>query len=259
VDFSREVRVRDRWRLTVEQKLVRGRPIGWGSILAAEYENAGELHTALLYQDGESSGYYGLDGSNLRRMFLKSPIKFGRISSRFNRKRFHPVLKIRRPHLGVDYAAARGTPIRSVGDGTVLLAGWKGGGGRTVKIRHNSTYQTSYLHMSGFAKGIKRGTRVKQGQIIGYVGATGLATGPHLHFEFSVNGKVVDPLKAKFPTADPIPKTKIASFKAQISGLLATLPGWDGLELAGRKPGASDSAVERSEDAGVSVTGESIN
>lgn len=234
VDFGREVREGDRWRLSVEQKFVRGKPIGWGAILAAEYENAGQMHNAVLFKlSEERSGYFAADGSSLKRMFLKSPIRYGRISSRFSRKRFHPVLKIARPHLGVDYAAPTGTPIRAVGDGTVTVASWLGGGGRTVKIRHNSTYQTSYLHMSRFEKGIKRGSRVQQGQVIGYVGTSGLSTGPHLHFEFLVNGRVVDPLGQKFPSADPVPPQRLIEFQSLAQNVLGALPAW---EISRREP-----------------------
>ncbi len=228
VDFGREVRANDRWRLSVERFFVRGRPVGWGSILAAEYENSGRLFSAVLYRvDGEHIGYFDATGGSLRRMFLKSPIRYGRISSRFQRKRFHPVLKIHRPHLGVDYAAPTGTPVRSVGDGLITTAGWMGGGGRTIKIRHNASYQTSYLHLSRFEKGIRAGVRVKQGQTIGYVGSTGLASGPHLHFEFAVNGRVVDPLGQKFPAAEPVSTDQLANFKEQSAQLFRELPSWD--------------------------------
>lgn len=232
VDFAREVRPNDRWRLTVEQKQVRGKLIGWGSILAAEYENDGEKHTAVYFQEHGQSGYYSADGSNLRRMFLKSPIKYGRISSHFNRKRFHPIQKKTKPHLGVDYAAPTGTPIRAVGDGVILMAKWHGGGGKTIKIRHNSNYQTAYLHLSRFEKSIRTGVRVKQGQVIGYVGSTGMSTGPHLHFEFAHNGRVMDPLKQKFPSADPIPEQDLARFKAHATTLFASLPPWETVNIA---------------------------
>ncbi len=236
VDFAREVRVNDRWRLTVEQKSVNGQVAGWGAILAAEYDNAGELHTAVLYRSGEQSGYYSADGESLRRMFLKSPIKFGRISSRFNMRRFHPIHKVRRPHLGVDYAAPTGTPIRAVGDGVVMMAKWHGGGGNTIKIRHNASYLTAYLHLSRFEKGVRSGTRVRQGQTIGYVGSTGASTGPHLHFEFHHNGRVLDPLKQKFPSADPVPKLELARFQAHAATQFTSLPAWGELDIASRNP-----------------------
>lgn len=228
VDFAREVRADDRWRLSVERHFVKGKPIGWGSILAAEYENAGELHTAALFRiEGKNKGYFAPDGTSLKRMFLKSPIKFGRISSRFQRRRFHPVLKKHRPHLGVDYAAPIGTPVRAVGAGTIEFAGWRGGGGKVIKVRHNSTYSTAYKHLNGYARGIRRGRKVEQGQIIGYVGTTGLSTGPHLHFEFYKSGRFVDPLGQKFPSADPVPEEHLAQFQTDAAFLLSSLPDWD--------------------------------
>jgi len=228
IDFAREVRLRDRWRLTVEQKLVRGRPMGWGSILAAEYENAGELHQAVLFKgSNEASGYYSMDGASLRRMFLKSPIKFGRITSRFQMRRFHPILKTHRPHLGVDYAAPMGTPIRAVGDGQITSAGFNAGAGNAIHIRHNSTYATAYKHLSRYGKGIRAGARVSQGQIIGYVGSTGLSTAAHLHFEFFQNGRFVDPLGKKFPSADPVPTHLITEFQNEARTQLAALPQWN--------------------------------
>jgi murein DD-endopeptidase MepM/ murein hydrolase activator NlpD len=227
VDFAREVRTNDRWRLLVEQNVVRGRAIGWGRILAAEYDNAGTVYTAVLYRrEGQDVGYFSPDGSSLRRMFLKAPIPMARISSRFQNRRFHPILKINRPHLGVDYAAAPGTPARTVGDGTVTFVGWKGGAGKVIQIRHNSTYATAYKHLSGYAKGLHAGSRVRQGQVIGYVGSTGLSTGPHLHFEFYENGRFVDPLGRKFPSADPVPAAQLAEHHQQVQRVLPLLPAW---------------------------------
>ncbi len=249
VDFSREVRVKDRWRLSVEQKFIKGQPAGWGSIVAAEYENAGELHTAVLFRFNQGdSGYFAPDGSSLRRMFLKSPIKFGRISSRFSKSRFHPVLKINRPHLGVDYAAPTGTPVRAVGDGVVTFAGWMGGGGKSIKMRHNSTYATAYKHLNGYAKGVKNGARVRQGQIIGYVGNTGLSTGAHLHFEFYQGGQYIDPLGKKFPSAEPVPAELVGQFKTEVPSLLSKLPSWS-VAAESARSAASDAA-----DAGETVS-----
>lgn len=241
VDFAREVRVNDRWRISVEQKLVKNEVIGWGNILAAEYENAGELHQAALFQiDEDRKGYFAPDGSSLKRMFLKSPIKYGRISSFFNRRRFHPILKVRRPHLGVDYAAPKGTPIRAVGSGTISFAGWSGGGGKVIKIRHNSVYKTAYKHLNGFAKGIRNGAKVQQGQIIGYVGSTGLSTGPHLHFEFFKMGSYVDPLRHEFPSADPVPADLLTQFQTEANSLLASLPEWGESPIEARSPSSSE-------------------
>lgn len=227
VDFSREVQVGDKWRISIEEELIHGERVGLGTILSAEYINSGRTHAAVLFrQDGENVGYYAPDGSSLRKMFLKSPIQFGRISSKFNRNRFHPVLKTHRPHMGVDYAAPIGTPIRAVGDGVISFAGWSGGGGNVLKLRHNSVYDTAYKHLKGFAPGVKRGSRIKQGQVIGYVGNTGLSTGPHLHFEFYVNGKYVDPLRQKFPAAEAIPQESLAEFLHSQQDLMSRLPAW---------------------------------
>jgi murein DD-endopeptidase MepM/ murein hydrolase activator NlpD len=227
VDFAREVRVNDKWRITVEQKIVRGRPTSWGRIVAAEYNNAGNLYTALLFvKNGEEIGYFTPEGKSLKKIFLKSPIKYSRISSHFNRRRFHPLLKFVRPHLGVDYAAPYGTEIRAVGDGVVTFAEWNGGGGKTIKIRHNSTYSTHYKHLSRFASNLRSGTKVKQGQVIGYVGSTGMSTGPHLHFEFWENNRYVDPLGKSFPVANPIPSHLMSEFVRRSSLLLESLPHW---------------------------------
>ncbi len=226
VDFAREVRRGDRWRVLVDQGYVGGEPLNDSRILAAEYINEGELFQAVFFQRGDSKGFYFPDGSSLRRMFLKSPIKFGRITSRFNRARFHPVLKIRRPHLGVDYGAPIGTPIRAVGDATVSFAARRGGAGNMITLRHNSVYKTNYMHLSRFAKGIRPGAKVKQGDLIGYVGNTGMSTGPHLHFEMYQNGRYVDPLNVKFPSAEPLPAGLLAEFREVAAKFLNSLPAW---------------------------------
>ncbi|MCC6138631.1 MAG: M23 family metallopeptidase [Bdellovibrionaceae bacterium] len=227
VDFAREVQINDRWRLTVEQKLVKNVPVGWGAILAAEYINSGEVHQAALFRNnGKDVGYFTPKGASLKKVFLKSPIRYGRITSTFKRSRFHPVLQIYRAHRGVDYGAPTGTPIRAVGDGTVTFAARSGGGGNIIKIRHNSTYETAYKHLSGYAKGIRSGARVQQGQVIGYVGSTGISTGPHLHFEFYQSGNYIDPLGKKFPSAEPIPAEHLATFNESAQKLLKALPNW---------------------------------
>lgn len=232
MDFSREVQQDDRWRLSVEQRLVKGQPVGWGLIQAAEYENSTQKLVGILFRTGEDQyGYYSPDGASLRRMFLKSPIRYGRISSRFSTKRFHPILQYNRPHLGVDFAAPIGTPIRAVGDGTIAEAGVRGGAGKMIRIRHNSEYATAYKHLSGFAKGVRSGSRVSQGQIIGYVGNSGLSTGPHLHFEFFQGGRYIDPLGKKFPSAEPIPTERLTQFKTEVTTLMASLPDWNAEKL----------------------------
>lgn len=233
VDFAREVQSGDRWRLSVEQYFVNEEPVGWGKILAADYENSGTMYQAVLFRNGrETMGYFAPDGSSLRRMFLKSPLRYRRISSKFQRARFHPVLKVNRPHLGVDYAAPHGTPVMAVGDGTVMSVGWNGGGGNTIRLRHNSVYSTAYKHLSKFAKGLRPGQKVKQGDVIGYVGSTGLSTGPHLHFEFFKSGAIVDPMSQTFPSADPIPTENMEEFQLQAAVFRSGLPAWDEIEVA---------------------------
>lgn len=237
VDFNREVKKGDRWRLVVEEKQVQSKFAGWGRILAAEYINNGELYTGILYKTKkEDFSYYTPEGSSLKRMFLKAPMKFGRVTSPFSRTRLHPILKKVRPHLGVDYGAQRGTPILAVGSGRVIYSGWKGQAGKTVKIKHNSTYTTAYCHMSKIASKAKKGSRVKQGQVIGYVGSTGLSTGPHLHFEFYENNRYVDPLGRKFPSKDPVPKEELEAFKEAAKKAIALLPTWKNLLTTNPEP-----------------------
>ncbi|MNQ20342.1 Murein DD-endopeptidase MepM [compost metagenome] len=170
-----------------------------------------------------NSTYYRADGSSMRKAFIRTPVDFARISSRFTNARRHPVLNKIRAHKGVDYAARPGTPIKATGDGKIILAGRKGGYGNTVVIQHGQRYRTLYAHMKGFAKGIRNGSQVTQGQIIGYVGTTGLSTGPHLHYEFQVNGTHVDPLSQKLPMADPIAGAERKRFLQQSQPLLARM------------------------------------
>ena len=231
IDFSRQVRVGDRWRLVVEQFFVDERPIGWGDIVVATYENGGVPVTAIRFDHDEMKrSYFEPDGQSLERLFLKSPLRFGRVTSKFNKARFHPILKRRRPHNGVDYGAPTGTPVMAVGDGVVTMATRRGGSGKMVKLRHNATYQTAYKHLSRYGKNIRKGRKVEMGQVIGYVGATGLATGPHLHFEFWEHGKFVDPQGVKFPSADPVPEKLMASFNEVAKVALAKLPPWPQME-----------------------------
>ncbi len=176
-----------------------------GRILAARYINQGKNYTAVFSRDETGHfDYYSSDGKSLRRSFLRSPLNYRRISSYYSWRRFHPILKIYRPHLGIDYAAPQGTPVSAIADGKVIFAGWKGDNGRFVKIKHPQSYTSSYGHLSRIAKGARGGKEVKQGQIIGYVGTTGLSTGPHLDFRVTKNGRYVNFLKMDFPTADPV-------------------------------------------------------
>ena len=192
--------------------MVDDRVVGIRRILAADFVHGGQHNLAYYFKNGDLEGYFNGEGENLKKAFLQAPLKFSRISSGFNRKRFHPVLKRVKAHLGTDYAAPRGTPILAVGDGTISEATYKSNNGNYVKMRHNSVYETQYLHMSKIATGIKPGVRVKQGDVIGYVGSTGLATGPHVCFRFWKNGQQVDHRKQKMPPAEPIPAHLMEQF-----------------------------------------------
>lgn len=212
VDFHKNMKGGESIELLIEKRSLGGRPAGLGRILAARIEAGGKTHAAVLFDSGEDT-YYTPEGETLRRAFLKSPLKFTRISSRFTRKRFHPILKRYRPHLGVDYAAPKGTPVRSVADGVVASAGWQGAAGKMVKVRHSRGYVTSYLHLSRIGRGIRSRARVRQGQVIGYVGSTGLSTGPHLDFRIKRNGTALNPLSAELPSGEPVPGKYMAAFR----------------------------------------------
>ncbi len=194
----------DAFKVIYERFEVNGESAGMGKISGSWFRHMGNPFYGVQYDQGEGKEYFDEEGKSLRKTFSKAPLRFSRISSRFSYSRMHPVLKIRRPHTGIDYAAPTGTPVVSVGDGIVTLAAYKGGGGNSVKVKHNGNYTTAYLHLSRYGKGIKKGVAVKQGQVIGYVGSTGLSTGPHLDFRFWKNGKPVDPLSIDPPSANPI-------------------------------------------------------
>lgn len=216
----------DAYKVVYENQFAGGEKIGLGKVLAATFIHYGEPHHAFYFVQDSVGDYFDEQANSLRRTFLKAPLRYSRISSGFSYSRMHPILKYRRPHLGVDYAAARGTPVMSVGDGVVVWAKWdKGGGGRAVKIKHNGTYTTLYMHLSGYAKGIRSGTRVKQGQVIGYVGASGLATGPHLDFRFYRNNKAVDPLRVESPPAKPVDTAYLDKFELEKTHWLNVLEG----------------------------------
>lgn len=225
VDFYHQ-RKGDRFKVVYEQHIVEGEPVGTGKIIAAMYEREGKESYAFRFdKEGEKTNYFDFDGRPARKAFLKSPLKYSRISSRYNLRRLHPVLGYHRAHLGTDYAAPRGTPIMAVAEGTVVEATRRGGNGLFVKIRHDGIYQTQYLHMSGFAKGIRPGTRVAQGQTIGYVGSTGLATGPHVCFRFWKNGREVDHLRLNLPQPEPIKGALLEEFKIVRDDLIQMLNG----------------------------------
>ncbi|HNZ69815.1 MAG: peptidoglycan DD-metalloendopeptidase family protein [Prolixibacteraceae bacterium] len=194
----------DKFRLLYEEQFVDTVSTGVGPVHAVEFEHMGKNYYAFRFSQDEGFDYFDDKGENLRKAFLKAPLEFSRISSRFSGSRLHPVLKIRRPHHGVDYAAPLGTPVVSIGDGTVIGKGYQGGSGNFVKIRHNAVYTTMYLHLSRFGKGVSTGSRVQQGEVIGYVGSTGLSTGPHLDFRVFMNGTPIDPLKIDAPPGDPV-------------------------------------------------------
>ena len=213
VDFSKQVRPGDQFRLLVEKYYDGKGFVRYGRVLAAEYRTAQRTHTAIYYEGSDGYGaYFTPDGLSVKRSFLRAPLKFQRISSRYTNLRMHPVLKVGRPHWGVDYAAPTGTPVWSVASGEVVFAGWQGGFGRLVKIRHQNGYVTSYGHLSRYAPGLRVGDRVQQKQVIGYVGASGLATGPHLDYRVQVNGRFLDPLKLDVPTGEPISRSERARF-----------------------------------------------
>jgi murein DD-endopeptidase MepM/ murein hydrolase activator NlpD len=201
--------------------------IWYGKILAAEYRNEKRTHQAIYYQDSECrEDYFTPSGRSLRRSFMRSPLRFTRISSGYSRRRLHPILRTYRPHLGVDFAAPTGTPVWAVADGVVAYKGWKNGNGNTVSIRHPNGYETMYNHLSRYGKGIKRGKHVRQKYIIGYVGSTGLSTGPHLDYRMKKNGRFINPLKEKFPLGTPVPAASEEAFQ-QISKRMLALLGDD--------------------------------
>lgn len=224
IDFILDIRRGDTFSVLFEEHFLDGEKIGNGPILAAEFTNRGTTFQAVRYvsADGDAN-YFTPDGRSMRRAFLRTPVEFTRISSPFNPNRRHPVLNTIRAHKGTDYAAPRGTPVKASGDGRVKLAGRKGGYGNTVIIQHGQTYETLYAHLNGFHRSVRSGVRVKQGQIIGYVGSTGLATGPHLHYEFYVNGSVRNPVTVELPQAESVPATELARFKAQVQPIMAEL------------------------------------
>ncbi|MBR1576639.1 MAG: peptidoglycan DD-metalloendopeptidase family protein [Bacteroidales bacterium] len=195
----------DRFRMLYGQTLCEDEIISVDTVYYAVFEREGRQVPAILFDQGDGGNqYWNAEGQSLKKAFLKAPLQFTRISSGFSYARKHPVTGKIRPHTAIDYAAPAGTPVMSIGDGTVLSAGWAGGGGNTVKIRHNASYVTSYMHLSRYAKGLKAGQHVHQGQVIGYVGATGTATGPHLDFRVYKDGTAINPLKMESPSADPI-------------------------------------------------------
>ncbi|MGB0954769.1 MAG: M23 family metallopeptidase [Panacagrimonas sp.] len=224
VDFALDIRKGDRFTVVHEVLYKDGKAIGQGDVLAAEFVNQGKTHRAVRYVGSNGkAAFYTPDGQSIRKAFFRSPLDVVRISSHFNLRRRHPILNTIRAHRGVDYAARSGTPIRATGDGRVAYMGVKGGYGRVVVLKHGTQYETLYAHMSRYRRGLKTGSRVRQGQVIGYVGSSGLATAPHLHYEFRINGVHKNPIRVTLPRANPIPRAKLAEFKAEVAPLLAQL------------------------------------
>ncbi len=229
IDFARDLRKGDSFRVLYEESFDdEGNQVGY-KILAATFTNRGRVFTGIRYQDKQGNiEYYNEEGKNLRKTYLKSPVKYSRISSRFRASRKHPILGYTRAHRGVDYAAKTGTPIHAIGDGKIVYIGWKGGYGRFIEIRHNNgIHSTAYAHMSRYAKGMRKGKYVKQGQVIGYVGMSGLATGPHLHFEFRSRGRAVNPLKIKYKAAKSVPRDELSAFQLKARDMMRLMSLFD--------------------------------
>lgn len=233
VDFHRDLRPGDRFAVVFEAFYSNGELVRTGRIVAAEFTNAGRTYRAIYFQDAQGrGGYYTPEGKNLRKTFLRSPLEFSRISSGFSTSRFHPVLNTWRAHKGVDYAAPRGTRVKVTADGYVQFVGQHGGYGNLIVVRHNNAYSTAYGHLSAFGKGLHAGQRVNQGDVIGFVGMTGLATGPHLHYEFRVNGAHQNPLRLAVPPGPPITAELRIAFEESLRPLLEQLELIRGMNLA---------------------------
>jgi len=232
IDFALNLREGDEFTVVYEKLFVDGKEFDTGEILSVEFVNEGKTYSAVRFDDNQGhTGYYTPEGNSLRKAFLQTPMDFAKISSHFNLHRRHPVLNTIRAHKGVDYAASIGTPVKTTGDGKIVFRGIKRGYGNVVEIEHGQKYSTLYAHLSRFKSGHKIGSKVEQGEVIGYVGKTGLATGPHLHYEFRIEGKHVNPLTAKLPRALPMDKALLAKFKAQTQPLMALLEKAKGGEL----------------------------
>ncbi len=217
----------DKFFAVFTEKYVDDEFVGVGKILTAEFIHKGNTYKAFLFNQNGKDEYFDEEGKSLQKEFLKAPLKYRRISSRFSRHRLHPIFRVYRPHLGIDYAAAIGTPVQAVGDGIVILRQRKRGAGRFVKIRHNSVYTSGYMHLSKYGNGIRVGARVKQGQVIGYVGQSGHATGPHLDFRFYKNGRAVNYLTQKFPSSKSVTKENMPKFLELKNSLMKKLKNFD--------------------------------
>ncbi len=239
IDFYHDLRKGDRFRVVYEMRYVDGEPMGPGRIVAAEFENGGRTLRAFLWRDADGrETYYAEDGAAMSKTFLRSPMEFSRVTSGFSGARFHPILQTWRAHKGVDYAAPVGTPVRATGSGKVTFVGSQNGYGNVIQLQHAGAYSTLYAHLSRFAPSLKAGARVAQGEVIGYVGQTGWATGPHLHFEFRVGTEERDPLTIALPSGEPLPHAQRAAFAARIGPAAAQLAFARG--LAGSLVAASE-------------------
>ena len=218
IDFYTDLRVGDSFKIIFEKKYLEDNFVAYGNILAAEFTNQGQTYQAyrFVYSDTGEADYFDLEGNSLRKEFLKSPIKFARITSRFSLSRRHPIRKVYRPHYGVDYAARPGTPVQATADGTVTFAGWNGASGRLIRIRHKNAYETMYLHLRSYAKGIKKGAKVQGGQVIGYVGTSGESTGPHLDYRIKYRGRYINPLAWRFRPVKPLRPEFTEEFRAGV-------------------------------------------
>jgi murein DD-endopeptidase MepM/ murein hydrolase activator NlpD len=234
VDFLHDLRRGDRFSVLYEVRRIDGEPGGAGRIVAAEFVNKGVAYRAFLWRSADGTeSYYGEDGRSLRKAFLRSPVEFTRITSGFSLARFHPFLQTWRAHKGVDFAAPKGTPVHAAGSGKVTVAGWQGGYGNVVMLQHTGAYSTVYAHLSRFAPGVKPGLHVSQGDLIGYVGMTGWATGPHLHYEFRVDNVQKNPMAIALPNAQPVSPGQKAAYLAQVGALDEALALGRGVVLAG--------------------------
>ena len=233
VDFHKDLRRGDRFTVVYEAFYHQGEMVKTGRVLAAEFINQGKAYQAVYFQNAQGDGgYYTPEGKNIRKAFLRSPLEFSRITSGFTSARFHPILQQWRAHTGIDYGAPTGTRVKATADGVVEFAGRQGGYGNLVVLRHQSKYTTWYGHLSAFARGMRKGSRVSQGEVIGFVGATGLATGPHLHYEFRINNAYQDPLRVVMPAAPPITPEYKAAFDAAAQPLALRLKLLRGTNLA---------------------------
>jgi murein DD-endopeptidase MepM/ murein hydrolase activator NlpD len=225
IDFYTDLREGDTFKIIFEKRYLGGKLVGYGNILAAEFTNQGKTFQAFryTYPDDGDMDYFDPEGNSLRKEFLKSPIKFARITSRFSLNRLHPIRKVYRPHYGVDYAARVGTPVQATADGTVTYVGWNGTSGRMIRIRHKNAYETMYLHLRSYAKGVRKGAKVEGGQVIGYVGSSGESTGPHLDYRIKYRGSYINPLGWRFKPVKPLREEFSEDFKKEAKAYCSLL------------------------------------